>query len=278
MKFGMKKRGGYPSGSEHGRCGHSADSGMTADEPPKGSMLHRADPLSKLIGLLGIAALAIHGSRPELQAGLLAFVLLISAIGAGISLSEAARRMALVAGFGIPLFVLTLLAAPEGSVYAAIGPFQVTSGGVASALVVVLRLGSLYLSSHIYIATTNPRDFVYMLTRWFRVPYRLAFGVSVALTFLPLLESEGRVAAAARRIRSGRPPQGLMERMVLLRNLAASVFTASIRRVQQTAGAMDVKGFGAYAHRSFLHEVRISRWGMGAAFCVLAAAVLLWPL
>lgn len=238
------------------------------------SMLHRTDPLSKLLMLLCAVSLAMHWERPLPEGGLLALLLAVSFTAAKMPARETGKRLAFIVCFAVPLFILTLLAAPEGAQFAAAGPLKLTYGGLDNALVVALRLASLFLSSYIYISTTAPRDFVYMLTRWLKVPYRFAFGVSVALTFLPLLEAEGKIASAARKIRSGRPPRGMRERAGLWTGLAGSVFTASLRRVQQTAGAMEVKGFGAYRERTFLREIKLSAWGMGAG--VLAALVTVW--
>ncbi|WP_138494957.1 energy-coupling factor transporter transmembrane component T family protein [Paenibacillus pinistramenti] len=240
------------------------------------SLLSRTDPLSKLIMLLCAAALAVHISRPLASAVLLGLLWAASFWLARMPLRNTASKMAVIALFAVPLFVLTVLASPSGRLYAGIGPVEITSGGVEDGLTVALRLGVLFLSSMIYIETTEPRDFIYMLARWFRVPYRLAFGISVALAFIPLLEQEGRVAAAASAIRSGRPPEGLKERIARMRRLAGGLFTASVRRVQQTAGAMDVKGFGAYEQRTFLHEITLSRWGLSAAICGLAATIGFW--
>lgn len=252
-----------------------ADTAFRSPEAPEASLPHRADPLSKLILLLCVVLLAMHGEQPLFQLGLLA-VLVTAALLAGLSAKEIGVRLGLLLAVAFPLFVLTWFAAPAGEVLASAGPVKLTAGGFDAAAVVALRLLSLFLSSYIYISTTSPRDFVYMLTQWLKVPYRLAFGVSVALAFLPLLEKEAAIALSARKIRGGARPKGIRERIRLLLGLSVKLFEAALRRVQHTAGAMEAKGFGAYKTRTFMYGIRFTRGSLALSSCAAAATAGLW--
>ncbi|MNJ69896.1 putative HMP/thiamine permease protein YkoC [compost metagenome] len=108
-----------------------------------------------------------------------------------------------------------------------------------------------------------------------KLPYRFLFGVSMALTFLPLLEAEAKVSSAARKIRGGRAPRGLAERLRMWRSQLFAIFAGAIRRVQQTAGAMDAKGFGAYSDRTYLRDVPMRASGYIVSLSSVAALVIL---
>ncbi|RUT31557.1 energy-coupling factor transporter transmembrane protein EcfT [Paenibacillus zeisoli] len=241
-------------------------------------VLQKFDPLSKLVALISLAALAMHWNNPLLLAIMLAFLVAAACLGAGMKLGSLRRRLTFIGGFSLPLFLLTAFAAPGGRVLGAIGPLELTTGGLYDGGAAALRMICLFLSSMIYIASTDPGDFVIMTVQKLGVPYRLAFGVSIALTFLPLLEAEGRVAAAAREIRGGRPARGLRGRMQRVKKHLAAMFTAAIRRVQQTAGAMESKGFGAYRDRTFLREVPLKKKGLIMMLVSVMITAFMWVL
>ncbi|MGG6313117.1 energy-coupling factor transporter transmembrane component T family protein [Paenibacillus macerans] len=223
--------------------------------------LQALDPLSKLVALICLAMLAMHWDDPKLLAGLL-LALAAAAFEAGMTWRRLLRRMGYIVGFGLPLFAITAIAVQAEGGGPGAGPLPLSAGALATAAAVTLRMFCLFLSSLIYIESTDPKTFVVMMTTRLKLPYRFVFGVSMALTFLPLLAEEGRLAGAARKIRLGRRPKGIAERSDYWRGRLLSVFAGAIRRVEQTAGAMDVKGFGAFRERTFLREARLRASGV----------------
>ncbi|WP_019635202.1 energy-coupling factor transporter transmembrane component T family protein [Paenibacillus fonticola] len=238
--------------------------------------LERLDPLSKLIVLLCLAILAMESDNPLHLAIMLLLVMTAARWGAGMSGGRLYKRTLFITGFALPLFVLTALSAAAGESYLSLGPLTVTAGGLIHGAGVALRMVVLFLSSLIYIESTDAKDFVVIMAQRLKLPYRFLFGVSIALTFLPLLEAEAKVSGAARKIRAGRAPRGMAERIQMWRGQMFAIFAGAIRRVQQTAGAMDSKGFGAYPERTYLREVRIHPGGYAiSGFSVMVLVILL---
>lgn len=237
--------------------------------------LHRLDPLSKLVALACLAVLAMHWDDPKRQAVLLLTLIVVAKLGAGMGWHRLLRRIAWILGFGLPLFAVTVVAVQlrEGTAW---GLLPLSMAALSDASAVTLRMVSLFLSSLVYIESTDPKDFVVMMTTRLKLPYRFVFGISMALTFLPLLAEEGRQAAAARKLRLGRRPRGIQERMEQRRGQLVTVFTGAIRRVEQTAGAMDVKGFGAYRERTFLRDVPFEAVGVWTILLSLVLTAGLW--
>ncbi|GJM72627.1 hypothetical protein HMSSN036_48430 [Paenibacillus macerans] len=215
-----------------------------------GVPLQGLDPLSKLVVLLCVAALSMHWDKAAPLSVMLLFWQGPPGSGPGClgaswegewGISPAWRAVVCRHRLG-----RTFL---RGADFRRVPVNPVNS--VSAAAAVCLRMFCLFMSSLIYIETTDPKQFVVMMTTRLKLPYRFVFGVSMALTFLPLLAEEGRVAADARKIRSARAPRGLTERLAQLRGRLLAVFAGAIRRIEQTAGAMDAKGFGAYPERTF---------------------------
>ncbi|MCF2717274.1 energy-coupling factor transporter transmembrane protein EcfT [Paenibacillus sp. UKAQ_18] len=243
------------------------------------SPLHRLGPLSKLIWVGCFSLLSMAWDSTLREAALLAVLIAVAGLGACLPLARQLRAMSFLIGLGIPYFILSILAIREGHTVAAWGPIVITAEGLDIAGALTLRIFVLFLASYIYLSTTDPRDFVQALNLRLRVPYRFAFGISVALTFLPLLEEEGRTIMAARRVRGQEPPRGWSNRLSWWSGYAAAVLVNAVRRVQQTALAMEGKGFGAYAERTYLRTLNNGRLGnLCAVTAVLTTAVLWWSL
>lgn len=222
--------------------------------------LRTLDPLSKLIALLSIAMLAMHWEEPFPLMILLAALMLCARYGAAIGWRKLFARLLYIAGFGLPLFVITAISVPLEGEQVLLG-LPVSSSAISYAAAISLRMFCMFLSSLIYIWSTEPRDFVVMMASRLKLPYRMVYGVSMALAFLPLLEQEGRIGAQARMLRFGRAPRGIRERAAIRWDSLVAVFSGAIRRVEQTAGAMEAKGFGAYSTRTYLQEARIEPRG-----------------
>lgn len=225
------------------------------------SLLHRLDALSKLVALLCLSLLTIRVN--EVMPSLIIFIglFLLALLAANMDSKKLLRRFIFIFGFALPLFLLTMLAAPQGGASLQLGIVTLSTSAIADGFVVAMRMIILFTSSMLYIETTNPRQFLVMLTTYLKLPYRFVFGVSIALSFLPMLEEEARTAIAARKLRRGRAPRHLSEVIGVWKGSLLSIFTGAIRRIGVTAGAMDAKGFGAYATRTYSTIPRIQRAG-----------------
>ncbi|MBE9916292.1 energy-coupling factor transporter transmembrane protein EcfT [Paenibacillus donghaensis] len=240
------------------------------------SHLHRIDPLSKLVLLFCIALLVMRLHSSLGQVLLLCTVACMARWTAGMPWKKQAKALAVVAGFAVPYFLVTLLTVPGGQVLAQWGPLRLTLEALDTAGSVTLRMFTVFLSSYVFMFTTDPRDMVVSLTLRLRIPYRFAFGLSMALTFLPLLQEEGRSISAAHQVRGQGKPDGIRGKLEWGRTFAAAVMHNSLRRIQQTAGAMEAKGFGAYPDRTFLRTAMPVGKGRIIAIMAVALTAGLW--
>ncbi|MWV45618.1 energy-coupling factor transporter transmembrane protein EcfT [Paenibacillus sp. HJL G12] len=240
------------------------------------SQLHRTDPLSKLVLLFCIALLTMRLHSSLGQALLLCMVLLLARWGGSMAWDRQAKALALLAGFAVPYFLVTLFTVPGEHVLAEWGPLRLTREALDSAGSVTLRMFTVFLSSYVFMFTTDPRDMVISLTTRLRIPYRFAFGLSMALTFLPLLEEEGKSISAAHQVRGRGKPDGIRGKLEWWCTFTIAVMHNAIRRIQQTAGAMEAKGFGAYRDRTFLREGMPVRKGLWVAASAVTLTAGLW--
>ncbi|WP_106768982.1 energy-coupling factor transporter transmembrane component T family protein [Paenibacillus faecalis] len=238
------------------------------------SILHRWDPLSKLAVLMCVAVVAMLWEGALLQAILLIGCVLTARWAGGISFRHLMRGVKLIAVVAIPYFILTAFTVPGEIVWFQWGPLKLTAQSVNQAGEMSLRMITLFVSSMAYIVSTDPQELVAELVRRLHIPYRFAFGISAALTFLPILEEEGTSIRAAQQVRGHRVPKGIVPKLSWWGKFVAAVLLNSLRRVQQTAGAMESKGFGAYSKRTFRKTIRIPVWG--PLIAVIAALFTVW--
>lgn len=243
---------------------------------PPNTLLHRLDALSKLVALLclSILTMRINEMVPSI---IVLFCLMVLCLFAG-SREQLIRRFLFIGSFALPLFILTMLAAPQGGERFNLGFFTVSTAAIEAGIVVSFRMIILFLSSMVYIETTNPRHFLVMLTHYVKLPYRFVFGVSVALSFVPLLEQEAKMASAARKLRRGKAPQRLGEVIDMWKGSLLSIFTGAIRRISMTAGAMDAKGFGAYPTRTYVSIPKIEISGYFVIIGSVLSLLFLWDI
>lgn len=239
------------------------------------SWFHRMNPLPKFVWLICISVLTIRYEQADVQAVIFAVVLLFGMLACQLPMTAIWRRMKIPLLFSLPYFVLQLLFVPgETKLMTLLGRIEITAEALDFAVAITFRLLTLLLATLWFIITTDPRDVVLALVQQLRVPYRFAFGISIALRFLPIVHAEAEIMKAAH-LRRGRP-QGFKERLRWWRRFVFSVFAGSVRRVQQMAEAMEVRGFGRHPTRTFMRQLQHSP--SGKYFALFSAGMTLFVL
>lgn len=234
------------------------------------AVLARRNPVAKLAASLLLTLALLSTLDPLAPAVAIAVELAVVPLF-GLSYRHLLRRAGplLVAGAGIVISLMFFAAEREGAVLFGIGPFVVTTGVLASAGALTLRLFAVALPAIIVLATTDPTDLADALIQNVRAPARFAIGALAAFRLLPLLGAEWRSLSLARRARgldAGRNP------FVALRLFASTTFAllvAAIRRGTRLAMAMDARGFDSGVTRTM---ARVQRFGLADWALIVAGA------
>jgi energy-coupling factor transport system permease protein len=212
--------------------------------PDPDAALARFNPVAKISAAVVVMVGLLATLDPLTPALLLAAELAVVP-WTGVSVRGLARRCwpLLLGAAGVAL--TNLLVVDGGRVLLDLGPVDVTSQAVESAVGVSLRLLAIALPGILVLATTDPMDLADALVQRWRAPARFAYGALAALRLLPLLSADWQQVSRARRARGldpGRSPAGV------LRAFAAqvlAVLVAAVRRGVRLATAMEARGFGA---------------------------------
>lgn len=215
------------------------------------SLMHRIDALTKFLWIILLGVLGFTISDPLMLAVLVATLVFVT-----FALGRLPFGMVLRMGFYfIPLslaagFFQMLIRSRGSDVLTHIGPLVITGAGVQFGMVFGLRIMLIAFASLIFVWTTDPRDLIVSII-YLRVPYRIAYAVFVALRFVPLLENEAAVIREAQSVRGVEQVHGRVESM---KRYVLPLLLSGIRKSENTAIAMDSRGFGAFTTRTYIKE------------------------
>lgn len=237
---------------------------------------HRGlDPRSKAVFVLVVVAVATVARDAATLAALGAVVLATVAAGRDVTLSGVARALAPFRFIVPVILVLNAVFYGGGDVLWGVSvasiPVTVTTGGIATAVEIALRLLVIAAAAAWFAAATTPVEFERGLVA-VGVPWRLAFVFSLTLRLVPELRARFRDIEDAQRARGldigGGPVSQARARIPMF----VPFLVAVIQYGYELADALEVRDFGATPNRTFLLELRFDR--VDAAFALYAGAVL----
>lgn len=229
---------------------------------PGTSMLHRLDPLTKMLALAGVIIFGI-GALPLYNVIMLAFILLLVPFS-GVSLKTFLQPWKILIPLWIPFIILPpiLFNLQSGLIgvenQSAIFEFlslkiAYSQYGLNYGLKVAARGTVICIASLLLLWTTHPRELVQSFVEQFRAPYKYAWSAFLALIYVPIVSYEARMRNYALRIRGVR-----FRKMSLsgLKIYAIPIVLRSLRRGFTTALSMESRGFGIYSTRVFRYEIQ----------------------
>ena len=157
-----------------------------------------------------------------------------------------------------PLSAVTIALYGEasGTVYFEWFVMRVSDGSLALAAATAVRVLAIGLPAVVLFVTVDPTDLADDLAQRVRLPARFVIGALAGMRMLGLLAEDWRALALARRAR-GVADQGRIRRGI---GMAFALFVLAIRRGSSLATAMEARGFGGPATRTW---ARPSRWDRG---------------
>ena len=224
------------------------------------------NPVAKLAAAL-LFSLPLVATLDPLTPGLALIVELVLLPLFGLRYATLARQAwpLLLAAAGVLVTMVLFAADRSGDLLVSLGPIDVTTGVLATAAGLVLRLFAIALPGVIVFATTDPTDLADALVQNAKAPARFAIGALAAFRLLPLLGSEWQMLTLARRAR------GVDSGVRAFPAMAFALLVGALRRGGRLAVAMDARGFDSGVPRTYAR-----RQTFGAADgALIAGAVLL---
>ncbi len=232
--------------------------------------LDRCDPVTKFIWVLNTSVVAAVMHSPS-QLLILFGILLLSIIGLSkVKLGRTLQYWRILLFVPSLLFGFHLFLHPGVPLFH-IGVLRVTREGLSDASLYSVRMLCSIFAVTVFLVTSDIKSLIVGLIR-IGIPVNLAYAVYLMLRFVPVMGSEAETVLMALRMRA--PGERTMRIRLLLvyRYLFALVFLG-VRRAEQTALAMDARGFGMAKERTFL---RTPNWSTSGGLLVLANMAISW--
>jgi energy-coupling factor transport system permease protein len=230
--------------------------------------VHRLDPRTKMVLLIGVFVLAFLFVNPPYGLAVLAIVL---AFGyAAQSLINLRRIRFILFMIGLMTIILwSIFSSGETPLF-----WFVEREAFFYGIGVALRIDITIIAGMIFLSTTRNEEIATGLVK-LGIPYRFAFAVSTALRLVPTIAATGSTIGQAQRSRGLDLESGnIIQRVRKNTPLLIPVFVSTIRSTNVFSMALESKGFGASPDRTYFLRLAMSRRDalVLVVFAVLLAA------
>ena len=217
------------------------------------SIIHRADALSKLFWVL-VVVIATFQFRESISRGvMLAALLFVAIFVARIPLRAIGKVSPLIFGVALLLGIFHYVVTKGTTPLFSIGSFVVMKESLEDGAAFFFRLAIMVMASFMLIWTTDIRELMVGLVR-LGMPYRFAFVIFMALRFLPVIQQEVDAVSAAHAIRGQATKSRISHRFHLYQRYLFTVIVNGLRKAENTAIAIESRGFGAYPDRTYVKD------------------------
>ena len=248
---------------------------------PSGSVIHRLDPRTKIIGTFIYIILLFFVKS------FLGFAVAIVLLGTVIRISKVPLKFilrGLKAIFFLLLFTVVLnMFLTKGEVLVQFWIFRITKQGLYQALFVGLRLILLIVGSSMMTLTTTPIELTDGIERLLRplkkihVPvHEIAMMMSIALRFIPILLEETDKIMRAQMARGADFESGnVIQRAKSLIPILVPLFLSAFRRAGELATAMEARCYRGDVGRTRMKELKYKKRDWIAFLLILLGACLI---
>ena len=217
---------------------------------PGDSFFHNLHPITKVIWAILIGVLCFICQNVWFL-GAVAAINLFIFLTSGLAREgkPVIKMFGLICGL---LLFFSIFFNREGAILVDYGIIFITDNGVLQGLTMTFRTVGALLPIGIMIMLTPANDLAAAVVRHFRVPYKYAFAVTAILRFIPMLTGEMNQIIQAQTARGCDLDRGgpvkKFRRMI---PLTIPLLSSSVKKTEQMAISLEVRGFGAGPRSSF---------------------------
>ena len=207
------------------------------------------DPRTKLVMVLCLSSLAVFIRDIYVLVGVLLASFFVSVILKG-NLFPAFKQIKRLLLLIVIVAVAQSLFVPAGRTIVALGAIPLlTTGGLIKGAEFILRMAVIVVSATI-VATSSYREIVQGLVQW-KIPYEIAFMVSVAIKFLPMLTEEIKDVMLAIQLRGVELEKiPFRKRLNVYSYILTPIVVGTVIKAEKLAAAMETRAFRAYPQRT----------------------------
>ncbi len=223
-----------------------------------GSFIHKSDPRIKIIILLNLLVLLFSPVSIPALTILLITVSTLAVISIGFSSLRIPLKMVL------PIVIFIILLTPpfykEGNPVLQIkGRIILTSTGLEQILRLVLRFSGITILFFVFFATTTINRFILAL-QWFRLPYRTALIITIALRYIPYMVTIYGNIQDAHKLRKTNDDRNIfLAKFKRIFPSLVSVLIHSVKSIPTLSMALELRGIGLEIRRTQFNTIKFNR-------------------
>ncbi|MEW6269677.1 MAG: energy-coupling factor transporter transmembrane component T [Thermodesulfobacteriota bacterium] len=235
----------------------------------RASVLHGVHPLTKLFAAAAFFVAVFSLEHPLAIAPYAAALLAAVVLGRATPNLLRLRALLVVIPLGTVLVWTFFFRGPDAAAGSAF--LRPSRLGFVFGLGMGLKLLSFLLLNVVLLSTTRVEELTFAFTR-LGLPYRVGFALTLAFRLVPLFADSAGTVLQAQRLRSlGAEARGVRARLRQTAPVIIPVFMGALRRADQMAIALDMRGFSLPGRRQPLIERRLGVADVLAALVALAA-------
>ena len=233
---------------------------------PRDSLLHRLNPLTKLVGALALLVVAFLSPWVLLPAALLIAVLLPLSVAGRVATPFLRAFLRIFGVVGLLLIILQTLFYPYGeTILFQIWFLEATLEGLRRGFLLATRLGVLVGAFTLMLLSTHPSMLMRDLARR-GLPNGIVYIIASAFQIAPQIEARASKIVDAQRARGLETEGSLRRRIGALLPLVGPLVFSSLADVEERTIAIEARAFSAPTPKSTLVAVpdtsaeRALRW------------------
>ena len=245
------------------------------------SLLHRLNPLTKIILALSIILVSFISSANWTSLALLLIVIVPLSFLGKVSrefFSSALRLILPAAGF---IFIMQALFQPVGeTVIFKFWLLDITQESLLFAFRISTRIAVMISAFTLLLMTTHPSELMSDLTRR-GLPGQFAYVVISSLQIIPQMQAKAQTIISAQRSRGLDTQSSFLRRVGGILPLVAPLVFGSLVEVEERAIAIEARGFTSRHPKTFLQQIhdtstdKLIRWIL-TALVIITILLRLW--
>ena len=244
---------------------------------PGESMLHRMNPIAKLVFALVFAVACFCSQSIVFLACMLAIGLALAA-SCGM-MKQTISLMKAVAVFSLLLALILVLTTSRGMQLVPLPWGYIGTDGLLLGLMTILRFEAATIPPFLVFYVTKMTDLSNAAVKVAHVPYKYAFAFSSTVHFIPVFMNDMQGIMEAQTARGVEFDKGgLVNKIRLIAPLCVPLLVSSVRKTNSAAIAAEVRGFNLRTRESGYKQYPMNAVDIAAivlAFAAFALAITL---
>ena len=236
---------------------------------PGDSLMHRLNPVVKLLGAIVFAVACFCTSNLVFLACMLALALGISASCGMLRATTGLMKAVFV--FSLLLAIIQVLFTPTGDVLVTLPWGYIGTGSLIAALTTIVRLEAAAIPLFLTFYVTKVSDMTNAAVKVLHVPYKYAFTFSSTVHFIPVFLNDMSGIMEAQTARGVEFDQvGIFKKIGLMVPLCVPLLVSSVRKTNSAAIAAEVRGFNLRTRASGFKQYPFSGADIASLLLVIA--------